>query len=474
MFENYYLFINKYLNFIYLLFAIILTGLSTILVPPFQNPDEPAHFYRAEEVSRLELVPSFVYDSQYKIPQHTDSTLVFSAPGGYKVDKGVQQAQHPFTRLSCCLINRVDSSMFIEAKQYKWGSGFTRLNFGNTAIYPPTAYIIPSIGIFIGKCLQLNIIQTYTLSRIFNCVTAVMIGFLALFLAKRSRILFFIALLFPMCVSLFASVSQDASLICFSFLLVAIIDHAEFNSTPQYSKWHFLGMVLLMTLIIIAKPPYTPLVFIFLLLSIPLRTRVLLFSIPLFILMIWFYIDHYNLAIPFAPVEMHINAKLQVSHILHHPFRFIKMFFKPEWMAINQNAKMFVGILGWLDTYFPRLYYKMAFMVFFLGLVTCFEFTRKDSHFKVKVGLLFFATITLIAVMTAQYVTWTALDSPVFSGMQGRYLYPIFPFVALGVSGYKKIDKISPYKSVFLILIVSFPIITILNLVNVLIHRYYL
>ena len=59
----------------------------------------------------------------------------------------------------------------------------------------------------------------------------------------------FIVLLFPMTIALFASVSQDASIISCAFLLVAIIDNTEFGN-KTYSKWQVYAMIILMSILL--------------------------------------------------------------------------------------------------------------------------------------------------------------------------------------------------------------------------------
>lgn len=93
-FENLYRSLTKNLHFIYLLFAIPLVYFSVTETPPFQNPDEPSHFARAEQVSRLVIVPKFVFD---KTPVTgidialLSPDLILPSRGGFPVDKGVYE-----------------------------------------------------------------------------------------------------------------------------------------------------------------------------------------------------------------------------------------------------------------------------------------------------------------------------------------------------------------------------------------------
>jgi hypothetical protein len=90
--HTFYLRLRKQLHYIYLLYAIPMVYMAAAMIPPFQNPDEPNHFMRAEQVSRGELVPSFYYKHQpdtNKRSASSDSTVLYPKPGGFRTDKGI-------------------------------------------------------------------------------------------------------------------------------------------------------------------------------------------------------------------------------------------------------------------------------------------------------------------------------------------------------------------------------------------------
>jgi len=342
----------------------------------------------------------------------------------------------------------------------------------NTAIYTPLVYAMPALGVALGRLFNLSVVKTLFISRLFNGAFAIALSFFALLLARRSNILLFIVLLFPMTIELFASVSQDAVLISCSFFLVAIIDHAEFGEKPQYQPWQIYAMIILMSVIGMAKPPYALCSLVFLFLRLNPKLKGALLGIPFLIIATWLYIDRINLSVIFAPPFLHINAKLQVLHIFQHPFRFAALFFNVDKNAVLFNIKSFIGIMGWLDATFSQFYYIMAFSILSMGFIIYAQF-KKDEHFALRVAFLIAVLASLIAVMSVQYITWTALDSPVLSGMQGRYLIPIFPFLALGLINSTVSNKAHQFKPAVTYLIIIFPLVTAINLLQLLLSRYY-
>ena len=473
-FDNLHQSLRKRLHYVYLVYAIPMVCLTAIITPPFQSPDEPNHFARAEQVSRLEMVPVFVYDKTHPITKtdsiSKDRRIVYPDKGGFAVDKGIYELGDAYSSLEHSTDTKIIKNKADSAENLKWKTGIIYFNFANTAIYPPVVYLMQAMGIGMGKLLQLSIIKTLYLSRILNGLLSITLCFFALLLGKRSGILLFIMLLFPMTVSLFASVSQDAVLISCCFLLTAIIDNVEFSDDKNYSR-HKLGvMIILMAIIGVAKPPYIIFAFLFLFLKLSPKLKAISIITPFLALTFWLFIDHSSFMIKFAPAEMRINSKLQVLHILHHPLEFIMLFFNYDKVALLNVAYMFIGILGWLDLQFSDHYYRNAYVCLFLGIIVSLNFR---GNTRLRMALIFCAFTTLIAVISAQYVTWVPLEAPSLGGMQGRYLIPIFPFLALALCGRFVREKFAGLKTILLSAILIFPIVTTVNMVQGLLNRYY-
>jgi uncharacterized membrane protein len=356
------------------------------------------------------------------------------------------------------------------AKKIRWHTGTIYFNFGNTAIYPPVVYLMQALGISVGKLLHLSILNTLYLSRILNGLLCVALCFFALMLAKQSNILLFIVLLFPMTVSLFASVSQDAVLISCCFLFVGFIDDFSFGDKIHQLKWKLYAMVILVSIIGIAKPPYIIFAFLFLFLKLTPKQKAVSIITPFTVLVLWLVVNHGSFMIKFAPAEMRLNSKLQVLYILHHPFRFIGMFFNFDKTALQNTADMFVGVLAWLDVPLPDIYYRNAYICLVLGIIISLGF--KGSA-RLRIALLVCSIITIVAVISAQYITWTALESPTLGGMQGRYLIPIFPLIALALCGYSLNNRFAGLKAVVLCIVSLFPAYSAIIMIQVISSRYY-
>jgi len=475
VFESLYISLTKNLHFVYLLFAIPLVYFSITEIPPFQNPDEPNHFARAEQVSRLVIVPNFIFD---KSPVEGIDTALLSpglllpSRGGFKVDKGIYDLSEIYRPMFFHYEEKTNRAKSDSSKSIKWKEGFIYKNFANTAIYPPFVYLMPALGITIGKLANLSVLTTFYLSRALNGLMAITLSFITLLLAKRSKLLLFTVLLFPMTIAMFSSVSQDAVLISCAFLFIGIIDNVESNPGKIYSKWEQWLLIILITVIGVGKAPYILFCFIFLFLKFDKKTKVISIVMPFVLLLIWLFASSANFSIKLTDAELDFNPKLQLAHVISHPFKFVGLFFNFDIPAIENFFKMFVGKLGWLELQFPIDYYYAAYIIAFLAFINSVKFNLYDS-IKLRMALFCVGFATILAVLTAQYITWTPLDATYLGGMQGRYIIPLFPFLALAASLSIKEDTISKMRQYILIPILLFPILTALVLADGIINRYY-
>jgi len=444
----------KNLHYLYLLFAVPLVLIALIDIPPFQNPDEPNHFARAEQVSRLEWAPTF------------ENNI------GFKVDKGVYQTADVYAPIAHHIGIKATAADKDSVKNIGWRKGFILRNFANTAIYAPVGYVMPALGIGIGKIINLSVINTFYLARLLNALLSITLCFFALRLAKRSKILLFTVLLFPMTVALFASVSQDAVLISCAFLLVGLIDFTESTLGKNYTKRELILMIVLVSIICIAKPPYLPFVLVFPFLKLGKKEKIVSIILPVILVIGWFLLAAANLTIKMPEMQLTVNPQVQLSHVLHNPLRFAGLFFKMDMARMVNTFLMFVGILGWLDTPMPFSYYNMAYLITIIVVCITLNLTVRDK-LKLRLGLFITALVALMAVLTSQYINFTAVDATIFGGVQGRYLIPIFPFLALSLPLSKHEDVATNFKAIGLILVLLFPLFTVVNLVHILNIRYW-
>lgn len=461
------------LKYVYLVYAISLVLLTVTITPGFQSPDEHSHFIRVEQISRGVFVGTFI--SQLATREHRtspDGRIVYPDSGGYFGNRGILLSAHAYQEINFNPENKVTKSMIDSSKMYAWTPDLVLFLFPNTVIYPPTGYFFPVIGTLFGKWLHMTVFDTLILSRILNGIGCIIICFFALSLATRCRLLLFSVLLLPLTISIFASVNQDAMLISLASLMVGLIDHTESGENRKYTTAQLILLIFCITAISAAKPPYFLLIFVFLFLHIKPRLKLYCIAIPFIIVLTWGLLNLDNYSVAWAPAEMKINTNLQMAYVMSHPIKFIGLFFHWNMYEIMIKMYEFIGILGWLDVVLPSYYYKMAYILLFLTTISLFQ--RSPEKLKFRMVFVFAYFTTFIAILTAQYITWQALESPSLGGIQARYFIPIFPFLAIGIAGFGKEQVMKNWQMAIFLLAVLFPLMTQIVMVNSYILRYYL
>jgi uncharacterized membrane protein len=464
--------LHEHLPIIYLFYAIPAIVLLALITPPFQVPDEPNHFCRAEQVSTGRLVAVFYSRGEKQPRTIPDERVLMPDIGGFKVNKGIAIANSFYADIPSQTSSKVTKSMLVSSGKIGWNLGTEYGEFPNTAIYPPTGYIMSAFGIMIGKLLHLSVIDTLYLSRCLNGFLCAFLCFYAVRLAKASRLLLFNVLLFPMTLSLFASVSQDGILISLACIFFAIIGYVQ-TANKYYSWKHLITMIVAVAAISAARPPYFMLSFLFFFLSIDRRVKLACFLATLVPVALWGWLNRHNYAVVWAPPEMKINAALQIKHILDDPLEFGSLFFRYNFIYIREMVFEFIGVLGWLDVRFRSYFYLGGFisLVFAAAISTYFNLKEKS---RLRAALIVLTIATFIAILIAQYITWVELEAPYLGGLQGRYFIPVFIPVAFALAGFRQNIPIRTWHVPLFLFVLIFPFISIVVSVCQLILRYYL
>jgi uncharacterized membrane protein len=444
----------KHLHYVYLAYALPLMLLTARITPPFQIPDEPNHFCRAEQVSRFRWVT-----------RPLPGTKVFLT------DKGIEMASSFYAYLSFNPKARVQEELVPLSRNIRWNTGTVYLEFPNTAIYPPSGYLAPALGIWIGKLAHLPVIDTLYLSRWLNGLLCVLICFYALKTVRTPGPFFFAVLLLPMTVFLFSGVSQDGPLISLAFLFAAWVYDAE-SGMKKYSRRRLLLMVLCLAAICAAKPPYLLLGSLFFFLSLTRKEKLICFSAVFGLVAVWMLLNKVNYSIGWAPPELRVDAHLQVQHILAHPFRFLSLFFKINPSVVVSHVWWFIGFLGWEDVLFAGWFYKLSLLVLIAALLLSTRFNLRANG-RLRLAIVLCLALSLIGIITAQYVTWMPLDSPYLGGVQSRYFIPLAPFLALAAGGFGESERRGRIWKIVEAGLLLFPLVTTVTLVETLIERYY-
>jgi len=178
---------------IYLIIGLTIAITLAICMPPMMNPDEIAHFSRADQISRGHI-----------IGQRFDARTA-----GGEIAVGIGFVNWAMRDVPMHPAVKVTREMISEANAAHWTDGVTRGGFANSVVYPPIFYIPSAIGIKIGKALDLRVTDTLYISRILSAVAAVVGGALAIFFSGTAAPWIFTILTLPTALSQSATSGQE-------------------------------------------------------------------------------------------------------------------------------------------------------------------------------------------------------------------------------------------------------------------------
>lgn len=407
------------IHYLFLIIAIPFGLYWSVLLPPFQAPDEGVHVFRAYEISEGHFISRQVDGKTGNyLPESINEFIEVSGIGNIPFHYDI----------------KVDPGQFDEAKKIHLSKERTFFIFPSSAIYSPIPYLPQALGIFLGRALDLPIYYIFLLARWFNVIFYSLLCFFAIKFIPKLKMLLFVLALMPMTIHQVSSFSADASTFGFAFLLSAYIFRLIFSPDIEKISWKEITILLILTVgLTLCKSAY----FSFFLLGflIPVskflnRKKYWFYNIlisianPLF-LFIWLQLVN--------KTEMPTNPADQIKVILLHPLSYLK---KMIGTFIYDDAIyiQFFGVFGWIDTPIP---YIISFLLIVLLTIAFTSETRlkdenKETYIRGTLLFIFFLMQAAI-VVTMLYVAYPQTNPKMVVGVQGRYFIPIFLILAFGI-----------------------------------------
>jgi hypothetical protein len=439
------------LPFFFGLIALPTLVIFATLVPYGGVADEPAQSMRAQAILNGEFVGHRVtiVTPDHEIQTHAgvdaDPALLFAAitPHGFDLT--------------------VPAASLSKAHQQSWTGHPVFMEISPLAVYAPVFYLPGAAGLAAAHWLGFSPYHAALLGRLCNAVTYLVLGTLALCLARRARAIMFGVLTVPIAFNLAGSLSQDGLIIATSVLAAACLSRAY--EEPQRDLRYRAGAALALLAVAIVKPPYLILALGLLPpLPWPLRGRAargVLLSRAAIIAAIalpviaWFGWTMVHVSAPtyFAPRPVgpllagphpalldHTDPLLQIHALLQAPWRIVTLPFHSFY--INPLWRELVGKLGWIDLILPDFMYNMWAAAAVLAACAALAgpaLPAATPRLGVTGSLtLVFAVIaTFLAIYLSQYLVWTTVGATQIDGPQGRYLLPLLPFLGLALPKYR-------------------------------------
>ena len=423
----------------------------------FLSPDEGAHLARSLQISEGDLIgKSIAMDPAVDIVWNSYAPLIYNAKA------------------------RLSAKTDREAKSVGWSGAVTYQQYPNVRTYPPTGYVPQALGILLGKAAGLGIVRTFQLARLLNGLAAIAVGALALQFCRRGRMVIFTLLLFPASLSLFASGSQDASLIAFAALAFAIVSRLTFDDASKRSLWLLAALAVLLLLLCLARPAYAPLMLVLLLPGVVpdapkgprWSIRVALLALLMTVVVLWVALFALT-----SQAEVGLSAHSNVSpsaqsiYLLQHPRvipSLILATLNPN--SLSATWVCAVGCLGYGGVWFSHGYYVCATAIIALA-ASADILADRSWKFAASAVMGFAAIASVAAVYLAIYLIWMPVGSPAVISIHGRYFIPIMTAAAIALPG---LCRLNPFVRLLRVAVMAFPFATLLFLPEVVIQGFYL
>lgn len=401
---------------VFLLIGSIFGMLVVVINPPFKVPDELAHFYKANSVSKGQIFPAKGVEIPSSILPPSFATTVNEIhfiSGRMKFKK---------SNITSCMGFPLMGNKSI-------GPG------GNGAeIYPPIGYAPQALGLFLARMFSLSPILLMYMGRLFN-----LIAFLALvyFAIKTTPVLkwsFVLLALMPMTVILAGSLSADTMTTALSFLVIAFILKLAFdNNKKTISRKDICILMLLGILLVLTKFVYASLLLAFFIIPISKFKGKKSYFASFILIMLAVVIVGAAWVLPmqkyskYVVTSPQIVPSKQVSFIVKNPFKYLKILFttvnvcKEVWFA---HA---FGSIGWLEFSLPA---SLAYIyIFFTISITALD--KDEIVIKLRQKAISLATVLVSCLLLFSYLycIWTPVGYKIVAGIQGRYFLPCTPLL---------------------------------------------
>ena len=427
--------------------SIVAIGATFILtIPVGYGSDETVQAYKASAVASSALFSQKIYN------YHTDAGTPVTIYGDFVPKsivegEGVSSGTKP--ALSCvqnvCKHLTDTQKRLVQDKlsQPLNADNKILLDFWGVNAYLFVGYIPSAVGFFIAQVFNTHVDTAIHLGKLTNLLTAAFLVCSAFYILRASKLRWILAAvsMLPISIVCMSSLGTDGILFSLSALLLAIIIRAvidgRLSTRLKIVLWSvavIIPLIKLPYLILSASALFFPSIF-------SAKTKGLayrcIFALLILLPGILWNISSADmtrtqyLSTHFGDSEP--NASEQVRFVSQHPVKFlgsfVNMFIQDD--PINDLGKMTqqVGVA------FPNSILFASFIPLLVAILYGASEqwqSRKTSQFA---SLLLILMFTLLAgLATAMYLTYNPVGESSIHGVQGRYLLPLIPFIAIALS----------------------------------------
>jgi uncharacterized membrane protein len=387
----------------FLVIGAVIGVLFMAVTPPFGGADEPAHWYRAYQVS----------EGSIRAERQGDRV------GGF-LPTSLRLSRHDRPWRGAPAPLRTDERAFVD--------------FRNTALYAPVPYVPHAVAIAAGRVAGLPPLALFYLARAAGLAAALALAFLAIGITPLGKRTFLLLALTPMAVRQMSLVTVDSVTNGASLLFLALcLRRALASGWPPGTG--ATGALALSSLVLsLSKIAYVPLALLSLLPAAegdgrrrawPGALAVVGLGVAGVGAWLWLIGDLYA-AQRIAPDA---DPGRQTAFILADPIRFGRLLLAD--LTHNGAAYLWQG-LGYAGTASPVIAWSHLAVLIVVALLDGRADVSLDRRGRGLIVAVAAATYALVT--TTNYLAWNPVGAATVSFVQGRYYIPIAPLPLLLLS----------------------------------------
>ena len=443
----------------FMMIAVPYLFLLVFLTPPFQVPDEFEHYFYARAITMGDILPR---------------DLGPSGVGG-SVSKADIEFAAAFSGIAFHPEVKATRAMFRAAREVGEGDTPVIQNYWGAALYPPTAYAMPAVGMLIADAIGFDRLDAFYAGRAANALFFAVASAVAIWITPTAKLIIAFILLLPM--SLFEAASFSADAPTYALTALACAMTARSATVPVPSKASLWAITALVAILSTIKLPLIALVLPLVILG-GRHSRKTALLLTLSVVGVWlawtlncvstegFYARQASL--------QGVSSDDQLDYLMHNPSAITRIASDTLRYYGWFYAASAIGVLGWLDTWLSKWFYILAIVIGVIVFVC--SAVLDETRMRIGFRLSLFASSLLAAALVfgALYLTWTPVGAARVEGVQGRYFIPVLLMAGLSISGLRELRLVRLPNTLLYSILLAFVSTSLAHVCSVLIDRYYL
>lgn len=451
---------------VYLVVGLIGVIGFALITPPFQGPDEQAHYIRVQYMAHGYFVPVDVKKADISLPKSIQTALKISF---FEEDiRGNDGKKYDFNRTK-----RVIKQPLNAKERYQ--PPMVTYNF--------LTYLPAVPGVSLANLLNLNPVISLYISRLSLAIAAVLLVYFSIRTLPSKKYLFVVIGLLPMMLFQQAVVGTDGVSYGIFMLFVAYIFYL-YRQPDTLTRYQWVGLLVMCGAIMWSKP----LLYLFLPLTVLLYKKIhfwrwivgaALVCVMLFGAnsMMTASAGKYDAANDSLGAPENVKPDEQLANLRSNPKRGLRVLWNSYMTRYGDDeTRGVIGTFGAADTLYPLW---MGYLyISSLGAASLLVLDKNKDKLKIPsfwrlMGLVLVA-IHFIGVNLAIYLTYTPYNFDIIYGVQGRYFIPtiVVLLVSLFMGRGIEIKKGDKMKTAAIIIAVT-AVVVLLSLF-IIYQRYFL